>query len=273
MADALRAIKVAPDLRGALRLHLVETSGVLRALQAKALGTATPTWHDRLDTVPPGPLLVVANEFLDALPIRQFERRAGGWHERRVGLAADGSSLAFLLEPAPSASAALIPGRYTGAPVGSLVEVCPAALTLAAHLAQRLNATTGAALLIDYGSSESIGGATLQGVRKHGHHPVLEEPGDADLTAHVDFAAFAAAARSAGADVHGPVTQRDFLCALGIDARQRRLLETASVAQAEAIRAGVTRLIDPAQMGVHFKVLALASPGLAAPAGFAGQSP
>lgn len=273
MADALRAVKAAPEFRRALRLHLVETSAVLRARQAEALAAAAPTWHDSIDTVPAGPFLLVANEFLDALPIRQFERRVSGWHERRVGVAADGSALAFQLDPAPSASAVLIPERYAGAPVGSLVEVCPAALTLAAHLAQRLNATGGAALLIDYGSSESTGGATLQGVRRHGHHPVLEEPGDADLTAHVDFAAFAGAARSAGANVHGPVTQRDFLRALGVDARQRRLLESASAAQREAIGAGVTRLIDPAQMGVHFKVLALASRDLSVPAGFDGQSP
>src|SRR5215470_2219640 len=187
MADALRALAVAPDFRRALRLHLVETSPALRALQARALATAAPTWHERLDAIPAGPLLLVANEFLDTLPIRQFERRGSGWNERRVGLAPDGGTLVFALDPAPSPSAALLPSRLSPAAEGSVAEACPAALSLAADLARRLSADGGAALFIDYGHPESAWGDTLQAVRQHRYHPVLEAPGSADITAHVDF--------------------------------------------------------------------------------------
>ena len=273
MADALRALAVAPDFRRALRLHLVETSPALRALQARTLATAAPTWHERLDAVPAAPLLLVANEFLDALPIRQFERRGGGWHERRVGLAPDGRALAFALDPAPSPSAALIPPRLSAAPDGSVAEVCPAALGLADELARRLARDGGAALFIDYGQGQSACGDTLQAVRQHRYHPVLEAPGSADLTAHVDFEAFAGAARAAGARTCGAVTQASFLRALGIELRVRQLVANASAETSAAIRGGVRRLIDAGEMGTLFKVLALTHPDLPMPAGFPADAP
>lgn len=267
LADALRAAGVAPDFRAALRIHLVETSPTLRTLQAQALADTTPFWHDSLHTVPAGPMLLVANEFLDALPIRQFERSVDGWHERRIDVTADGTALAFVREPAPSAAAALIPRQLTTAPAGSIAEVCPAALALASALGERLQ-RGGAALFIDYGHSASACGDTLQAVRKHAYHSALESPGSADLTAHVDFAAFGAAARDAGARVHGPVTQRDFLLALGIEARAARLLQRATPAQAAAIESGVHRLIDRAEMGTLFKAMALTRADVPMLAGF-----
>jgi len=266
MADALRAVAVVPDFRRALRLHLVETSPALRAQQAKTLADATPIWHERLDQVPAGPLLLIANEFLDALPIRQFERRGASWHERRVGLAPDGNTLAFALDPTPGA-AALISPRYATAPDGSVVEICPAAIRLASDLAKRL-VGGGAALFIDYGHAESACGETLQAVRLHRYHPVLEAPGSADLTAHVDFQAFADAARGAGAKIWGPVAQRGFLRSLGIELRARQLLANASPEASATIQRGIHRLIDEGEMGTLFKVLALADPTLPTPAGF-----
>ena len=274
MADALRALAVAPDFRGPLRVHLVETSPALRALQARTLATATPTWHEHLDAVPAGPLLLVANEFLDALPIRQFERHGGGWHERRVGLAPDTSALAFALDPAPSPPATLIPPRLGAAAEGSVAEVRPAALGLADALARRLARDGGAALFIDYGHGESACGDTLQAVRRHRTHPVLEAPGSADLTAHVDFEAFAGAARAAGARTFGPVAQGSFLRALGIELRARQLIANASAETGVAVSGAARRLIDADQMGTLFKVLALTHPDLPVPAGFlAGESP
>lgn len=268
MKDALRALAVVPECRRALRLHLVETSPALRAIQATTLADASPVWHDGFDTVPDGPLLLIANEFLDALPIRQFERRADGWHERCVALAPDGSSLAFVLDGAPSPAAHLIPAGLRDAPINSIAEVRPAALSLGASLGARLAAVAGFALFIDYGHGESAAGDTLQAVRGHRYHGVLDQAGRADLTAHVDFAAFAQAVREAGARTHGPITQRDFLAALGIQAREARLTANATPDQVQAIRSGVHRLIDPAEMGTLFKALALAHPALAAPAGF-----
>jgi NADH dehydrogenase [ubiquinone] 1 alpha subcomplex assembly factor 7 len=270
-ADALRALAVAPDFRRALRLHLVETSPALRAVQAKTLAAASPAWHDGLESVPAGPLLLIANEFLDALPIRQFERRGGGWHERRVGL--DGSTLAFVLDPAPGAPTALISPGLATAPEGSVAEVCPAALGLAADLARRLGADGGAALFIDYGHAESACGDTLQAVRQHRYHPVLEAPGNADLTAHVDFEAFAAAARAAGARACGPVAQSSFLRSLGIELRARQLLRRASAEVATTIRTGVRRLLDSDEMGTLFKMLSLVHPDLPTPAGFTEGTP
>ena len=273
MADALRALAVAPDFRRALRLHLVETSPALRSAQAKALAPAQPTWHEHLDQIPRGPALVIANEFLDALPVRQFERRSDGWHERRVGLAADTQMLAFVLDPAPSASAALLPRSLDDAPEGSVAEVCPAALGLATDLARRVATAGGAALLVDYGHVASACGDTLQAVRQHRYHPVLESPGDADLTAHVDFQAFADAARAAGARVCGPVTQGDFLRSLGIEVRARQLLANAPPEIRATIESGVRRLIDGTEMGTLFKVLAVLHLDLPIPAGFPASAP
>jgi len=267
MADALRALAVAPGFRRALRLHLVETSPALRGLQARALTAAGPTWHDSLETVPAGPLLLIANEFLDALPIRQFERRGAAWHERCVDVASDGT-LAVVLDPAPSAAAALISPRLATAPAGSVAEVRPAAIGLATDIARRLMAHGGAALIIDYGHAETACGDTLQAVRQHRYHPVLEAPGSADLTAHVDFQAFADVARAAGARVWGPVAQGAFLRSLGIEARERQLLAHAQPESRAMIESGVHRLIDGREMGTLFKVLALTHPDLPMPAGF-----
>ncbi len=267
MADMLRALRVTPDFRRALRLHLVETSPALRAKQATALADAEPRWHDSVSTLPQGPLLLVANEFLDVLPIQQFVRAADGWHERRVALTGDGV-LSFALAAAPN-DGAPIPAALRDAAPGSLCEVRPAAEALAAALGARLAAQGGAALFIDYGHAASACGDTLQAVRGHRRHDVLADPGEADLTAHVDFAAVACAAAAAGARAWGPVTQGAFLAAIGLAARAAALTRRATPAQAEAIAAACQRLIDPAEMGTLFKVLALAHPALPAPAGFA----
>jgi NADH dehydrogenase [ubiquinone] 1 alpha subcomplex assembly factor 7 len=270
MADALRAARVAPGFAQAIELHLVETSPTLRAVQAKTLAQAAPHWHDAVDALPPGPLLLIANEFLDALPIRQLVRAAEGWHERLVGLAGEGEVLVFTLDPAP-AEPSLVPPRLRAAPPGAVFEVRATAESLARTLAARLAAEGGAALFVDYGHQRSACGDTLQAVRRHRRHEVLAEPGMADLTAHVDFAAFAASAEAGGARVWGPVTQGAWLKALGIEARAARLLAQASAAQAEEIRSACRRLTDPAAMGALFKVLALTHPGAPAPDGFASQ--
>lgn len=272
MADALRALKAVPDLGRALTLHLVETSPVLRRSQAASLAGASPSWHDSIAQLPEGPLILIANEFLDALPVRQLVRGANAWHERLVSLAADGETLAFALDPAPSAAAALLPRSLATAPEGSLAEIRPAALALAAALGARLARQGGVALFIDYGYFPSAAGDTLQALRRHRRHEVLEDPGEADLTAHVDFAAFADAARQAGARTWGPEPQGAFLAALGLAERATALLARASAAQIETIESGCRRLIDPDEMGTLFKALALAAPPLPAPAGFAEET-
>lgn len=272
MADALRAARLRPGFRAAAAVHLVETSPALRARQAETLRRAEPElepiWHDSLTTVPAGPLLLVANELFDALPIHQFQRTDQGWRERVVTLDAREEHLAFALAPAGPALALLAPTQRA-APAGAIAEVSPPSLTLAAAIADRVAAGGGAALIVDYGPAASAPGDSLQAV--HNHRPVdpLAAPGEADITAHVDFAALARAAREAGAAVHGPVPQGRFLSSLGLETRADALLRQASGDQAQSIRAAVRRLLGADEMGTLFKALVITTPSLPVPPGFA----
>ncbi len=267
MADLLRAGRGVAGLPEAVDLHLVETSERLRAVQAERVGRPA-RWHDGLETVPDGPAVVVANEFFDALPIRQFVRTETGWSERVVGCDEEGA-LAFGVAAgnAPMADA-LSPNVRDRAPTGAIAELCPAGISVMDGLARRLSHRGGAALIVDYGHIASAPGETLQAVRAHAHAPVLEAPGEADLTAHVDFARLAAAARDSGAKVWAPLTQSAFLQALGIVVRAGHLSRSATDRQAEDIAAGLERLIAPDQMGTLFKVLAISSSDLQSLPGF-----
>ncbi|WP_299397176.1 class I SAM-dependent methyltransferase [Pelagibius sp.] len=275
MADALRAARALPGFPEALQIHLVEVSPSLRQQQSAALAPNSAgqkvTWTDSLAELPDGPLLLIANEFFDALPVRQFEQTADGWAERVVVADGDGGLAMALAAPSPL-NAALIPPGLRGAPAGSLAELCPQGLSLAAYLGARLAQQGGAALIVDYGPAASTAGATLQALRRHRRHDVLADPGSADLTAHVDFQSLAEAAEAKGALAFGPVEQGVFLQALGIDARAEALAEAAP-AKAEEITAARRRLTAPEQMGSLFKALALTAPGLETPAGFPERHP
>jgi NADH dehydrogenase [ubiquinone] 1 alpha subcomplex assembly factor 7 len=268
MADALRAAKVWPDFAAAIELHLVETSPVLRGMQAQMLGGARPAWHDDFDSLPEGPLIVIANEFLDALPIHQLVRTEAGWRERVVTLDESGSGLAFAVAEEETKFSKEVPLRFAGAPEGSIFELSPLAVSIGLRVAMRLARGGGAALLIDYGHFLSACGDTLQAVRDHRRHEILADPGAADLTAHVDFGMLADVLTAGGSAVHGPMTQGAFLRALGIEKRAESLLARATAAQANDIRIAVERLVAADQMGTLFKVLAATQPGLAAPPGF-----
>jgi SAM-dependent MidA family methyltransferase len=261
MVDALRAARLVPAFLGSLSVHLVETSPALRERQRQALAAAgVPiAWHDRMEDVPPGPAIVLANEFVDALPIRQFVAAERGWHERVVGL--DGERLVFGLAPSPQ------PGPTPLPPPGTIREEAPVAARTARALAERLAGQGGAALLVDYGYWGPATGDTLQALKAHAPIDPLTACGEADLTAHVDFAALAAAAQDGGAAVHGPSDQASFLEALGIVERAASLKARANPAQGEAVEAALRRLTDraPAGMGSLFKVLGLSQPGLALP--------
>jgi NADH dehydrogenase [ubiquinone] 1 alpha subcomplex assembly factor 7 len=268
MTDFLRAVSGVAGFRQATRLHLVEASPVLRAEQARRLSDASPAWHAEIGEVPAGPMLLIANEFLDALPIRQLVYGQRHWAERLVAVDAD-SRLCFATGPESPALSLLVPADRRDAAPGTIVELCPAAATLAAEVAERLSRHPGAALFVDYGYADGRTGSTLAAIGGHRAAGLLEAPGTADLSAHVDFAAFAAAARTGGAVVYGPVSQGDFLTALGAELRLAALRRRAAPEQRAALEAGLRRLIDPAEMGTLFKALAMTSPGLPAPAGFA----
>jgi SAM-dependent MidA family methyltransferase len=266
MADVLRAGRIVPDFLQALSVHLIETSPVLRARQQETLsgGRVQIAWHEDFGDLPDGPAIVIANEFFDALPITQFVRTEQGWHERLIGLDANGQ-LAFGLAPEPRQE---LPASGN---VGDVLEWPALAVEIVAAIARRLAAHGGAALLIDYGYSGPAFGDTLQAMKGHGFVDPLADPGDADLTAHVDFARLAEAARSGGAAVHGPVRQGDFLRALGIDMRAKALQARASPAQAADIAGALRRLTGAGRedMGRLFKTLALSHPHLTSLPGFA----
>lgn len=266
MADALRAAAVLPGFVEAVTIHLIETSLALRQRQQATLTGRALHWHATIDEVPTGPALVVANEFFDALPVRQFQRAEAGWHERLV--AASGDGFAFTLGPDPLPPTAL-PPAFAAAAVGDIAELAPAREAVMQQLAERLVADGGAALVIDYGHAQSRPGDSLQAVRDHAFAPVLAAPGEADLTAHVDFQALAAVAAAAGAGVHGPCPQGRFLKRLGIDARAAGLKAKATARQRDDIDAAVARLTGAAEMGGLFKVLAVTGPDVPTPAGFA----
>ncbi len=267
-ADLLRAADAVPGFRRAIRLHLVEVSPVLRPAQQRRLAAADPVWLTRVEDVPTGPLLLVANEFLDALPIRQLVRGRREWAERMVALDREGR-FAFIDGPEnPALSMLVLRALRDTAPPGAVFEICPPALAQAAVLGARLKRGPGAALFVDYGRFQSVTGSSLRAVFQHQPAGPLESPGAADLSADVDFAAFMDAARAAGAEAHGPVPQGRFLEDLGAARRLAALSARASAAQRQRLESGLERLLDPEQMGTLFKVAALTSPGLPAPTGF-----
>jgi len=269
MADALRAVRGVPAFRAALRVHLVEASPTLRRLQAGRLPGAGAVWHDDLDRLPDGPAIVIANEFFDALPIVQLVRDGRSWRERRVAFDPATGGFAWTLSPGASPHAALLaPELVRAAPEGALAEVCPPALSIARSLAERVVRHDGAVLAIDYGHAASAVGDTLQAVKAHRPVDPLATLGDADLTAHVDFAALGRAVAEAGAVQHGPVGQGTLLRRLGIEARCEALCRGADETQRATIRSGCARLIAPAEMGTLFKTVAWTRAGAAPPPGF-----
>ncbi len=266
MADALRAAAMSPSFSAAIELHLVETSPKLRDSQRTALNEYDVTWHDRFEDVPPGPLFLIANEFFDALPIDQFVKMEAGWRRRYIALDLVSDALRFVVPDGPA---------HDGpeASLGTIRETNPFAVALAGEIGARLSQHGGAALIIDYGPAESAVGDSLQAVWRQQYHDVLRAPGEADITAHVDFQELASAARAAGAVSHGPIPQAAFCSRLGIGPRTENLLKSATIEQAVSLRAATKRLIDPAAMGTLFKALALTAPVMAPPAGFEEDIP
>ncbi len=275
MADLLRATKLIAGFHEASSLHLVEINAALRAAQADLLANVAsslnPRWHASLNDVDDGgPLLLVANEFLDVLPIRQFERRGAGLRERRIGLDRN-NELAFVLDPRTAVPEEIAFGTLAE---GAVVETSPARSALVGDLAARLGSAGGMALLIDYAhepesTSADAGlavGDTLQAIYRGERVSALSHPGDADLTARVDFQALRRVADQAGLQTHGPIGQGEFLRNLGIEARRRQLVEASPQRTAEMDRA-VARLIDQDRMGRLFQVLALTAAGSPTPEG------
>ena len=260
MADVLRATRAVPGFHAAMNVVLIEASPTLRAVQRDTLADQSASWADTVNDLPEAPLFLLANEFFDALPIRQFTRSGSGWAETMVGLAT--GNLTF--GRAPSSPLALLSNRLSDTREGDVVETCPAAGPVMAEIAVRVAAHGGLALLLDYGGWQSRGD-TFQALRHHAFSDPLAAPGEADLTAHVDFAALAAAAAPLATRY---TTQGALLTALGIGPRAERLAINLSGEALTAHRAAQQRLTDAAEMGELFKALAVFRPGSPAPPGF-----
>jgi NADH dehydrogenase [ubiquinone] 1 alpha subcomplex assembly factor 7 len=268
MADALRAWRGVPKLLDSISIALVETSPVLRETQRETLRSSAPlAWYESLEGVPQGPLIVIANEFIDALPVRQFVRERNAWYERCVALG-DKGAFAFCAG-APVEDDALPPSlAQLDIAEGAVVETRPAVISLLSCLAARAEASPVAVLIADYGHRHAGVGETLQAVHRHRFADPLAMPGEADLTAQVDFAALKDIATGFGLAAYGPMPQGEFLLRLGLAARCDSLARNATDAQRAAVAAGAARLADPRQMGLLFKMLVLQSSGLAPPPPF-----
>jgi NADH dehydrogenase [ubiquinone] 1 alpha subcomplex assembly factor 7 len=260
MQDLLRGTKHIPNFHTNISIHMVETSPALTVIQQQKLSAyKNISWHQTIDSLPDEPLLIIANEFFDALPIIQYQKAHDGWHERLVGLDNTGE-LAIVL----SSSMGDI---FGDAADGAVLEICPQGIAIVQSLATRIAKHGCGALIIDYGYATTDYRSTLQALKAHKYHNIFDNIGDADITAHVDFAAIAAAAKNI-VNVSDVVTQGSLLLALGIKIREKQLLEKATAAQQADIISSTDRLINPEQMGSLFKAIALVNKNLPMPVGF-----
>jgi len=265
MQDALRAMKSIKGLISSVQVTLVETSPTLRKSQQKLLEDfdLPIQWHSDVSSLPKLPTLLIANEFFDALPVRQYQRNGKNWHERLVGLNEQDDLIFGLAREAETA-------LDIKANEGSIIERNLIGERIMHELAAHIVHYGGAGIAIDYGHTQSAVGETLQALRDHQFVSPLEEPGEADLTTHVDFKRLLDIAQSRGNAVSGPITQADFLEALGIRQRGQSLIKSANSDQAKAIISAIDRLTDRAhkQMGSLFKVISFYDPKMPKPAGF-----
>lgn len=264
MADILRATRALPGFHAAARVTLVEASATLRGIQRQTLSDHPAHWAGSTEDLPEAPLFLIANEFFDALPIRQFTRQGAGWAETVVGLA-EGRLALGRTAPAPLAG---LHHRLADTPEGGIVEICPAATPIMARIGGLIARHGGAGLIVDYGDWRARGD-TFQALRDHRFTDPLAEPGRADLTAHVDFEALAQAAAPARAS--RMLEQGLLLNRLGIAARAARLAQSLSGPALQSHLAAHHRLTDAREMGSLFKALAIHPPTLPPPPGFDAQ--
>ncbi len=272
LADALRAAKIMPDFLAQAELHLLEQSPIMRNLQKEQLAGFSPHWHNDIEELLKAaqnkPLFIIANEFLDALPIQQYIYTKNNWQERRIGK----KEQAFCFVQGKKCTSPLPPHFHKKPKEGDIFETCPQAKAHIEKLSQYITQNGGGGLFIDYGSKKTDYGDSLQAVQSHQYFPLNEKAqikmGEADLTAHIDFETLSHIAKQNGAKVYGPIEQGYFLTALGIKERTATLCTHADKAQATLLQSGTKRLIGEAEMGTMFKAFALLPPHAPTPQGF-----
>ncbi len=277
MADILRATKNIKGFHEAVSVHLVEISPVLKQKQWKTLAGKHERieWHDNIDSLPQLPMLLVANEFFDALPIRQFVGHDDGWHERMVDVV-DNKLVFVTTKSTVMLPISFVPVQSITENLGGIlgdsnqdistsvfkekiIETCEPAIMIIRQISEHIATHSGAVLVIDYGYVEGSKGDTLQAMQKHVYHDVLKDIGDADITAHVDFLALAQAAQMEGVNIHKIIPQGAFIMRLGAGDRTTALCEISTIEQQKSLISGLKRLADPSEMGELFKVLAITS--------------
>ena len=251
MKDFFNGTKNIKGFHASINPHLVETSGKLQKIQKNTLkGTHNNiNWHNDLSFLPDAPTIFIANELFDALPFHQFVMTEKGWQEQLVGVTSN-NEFEFCL----SDDIKTIAEQHNGAKIGSIIETCPTGSDIADKMAKQIKQHGGGAVIIDYGYDEYGYKDTLQAVKNHEYHNILQDVGDADITAHVDFINLANIFTSNGLFCK-TTTQRDFLLSLGIEQRYMSLMKEASQEQQKELTSATGRLINPDKMGTLFKVI------------------
>jgi NADH dehydrogenase [ubiquinone] 1 alpha subcomplex assembly factor 7 len=261
MQDLLRGTKHIPGFHRNIKVHMVETSPTLQQIQKEKLGFTGVEikWHKDISSLPDIPTIIIANEFFDALPIHQYIETENGWSEKLVGIQND--KLAFMLS-----SDNLELGH--DAQIGAVLETSPVTINIVEQLSKHIASYGGAMMVVDYGYAHCGYKDTLQSVKNHQYHDILEDVGNADITAHVDFSSIAETAKKSGINASDVITQNALLLALGIEIRKQALLKNASEKQKDDIISATDRLINPDAMGTLFKAITLYNKNLPLPVGF-----
>ncbi|MBX2804694.1 MAG: SAM-dependent methyltransferase [Hyphomicrobiales bacterium] len=270
MQDVMRATRAKPEFRQAAHIHLVETSTSLREAQGKTLrSVCRPEWHESFTALPEAPAIIVANEFFDALPTEQYVFHGDSWY-KRVLMLDDNDRPVFTAGRLAVPPVEILPDHLPNE--GDILEHCPAAVDLVSEIGSRGKRAPCALLITDYGYDNRDFGDTLQAVSAHNYVDPIQPPGTVDLSTHVNFAELRTSAREAGLTPTSVLPQNEFLMALGLEQRLRRLMTNADEEQRAALFLGARRLVDPFQMGSLFKAMAITSAHLPPPPPFSPES-
>ena len=282
MSDALRALKIVPEYYQKLNIHLVESSQVLKNKQKQNLARFDQqiNWHSDIESLPFGPKIFIANEFFDALPVKQYQYKGNQWFERLIRLkTAENSNhnqpFEYSLDERPAEHIESILTELKAQQSQSLQQKSDIifeyrcnCINLIKKIAEFGKQAPLALLLIDYGHTETAFEETLQAVKKHKYFNPLSQPGEADITTQVDFNQLKQSAQMSGLTAHGPISQGQFLLSLGLEQRLNQLLKNVRPAHYKQLESGTLRLVDPKQMGLLFKAMALLSSNLPPPSPF-----